>query len=251
MNLSEYRASPKEQARTSDLVRLFQASGKVALDIGARDGHFSRLLADRFDLVFALDLSEPAIVHPRVRCVKGNALALEFDDASIDFVLCAEVMEHIPTELLSTVCRELARVSRGMILIGVPYKQDTRVGRTTCYSCGKKNPPWGHVNIFDELRIAAMFPMFRVQDISYVGSTTERTNWLSMYLMDLAGNPYGTYNQEEPCINCGAQLLNPPTRTIGKKLLTRLGFWAKNASNAFASARPNWIHVLLAKDSGT
>jgi hypothetical protein len=72
-------------------------------------------------------------------------LDLGFADDFFDFVLCAEVLEHIPTASLSRACSELGRVSKHYVLIGVPYRQDIRVGRTTCWSCRKKNPPWGHI----------------------------------------------------------------------------------------------------------
>jgi 23S rRNA U2552 (ribose-2'-O)-methylase RlmE/FtsJ len=78
MDLTEYRATPAEQQRTEDLLRLIPARGSLTLDIGARDGHFSRLLADRFERVIALDLTEPDIADPRVQCVQGNAANLEF-----------------------------------------------------------------------------------------------------------------------------------------------------------------------------
>lgn len=251
MNLGEYRAAPAEQNRANDLLRLSPASGDVALDIGARDGHFSRLFAERFARVVALDLTLPAIDHPKVECIKGNAAALPFESDTMDFVFCAEVLEHIPPEMLAGVCQEIQRVGRDKILIGVPYKQDIRVGRTTCYSCGKKNPPWGHVNSFDEARLAALFPQCTIQEISFVGSTTEQTNAVSARLMDLAGNPYGTYTQDEPCVHCGAQLVPPPERTFAQKVLTKFGFWTRQASTIFGSPHGNWIHLLLSKRSAS
>lgn len=247
MNLSAYRASAAEKQRTDDLVRLFPKSGQLALDIGARDGHFSLLLAECFDSVIALDLSLPEVEHPRVQCVQGNAAELPFDSRFVDFVLCAEVLEHIPTDILATVCREIERVSNDKILIGVPYRQDTRVGRTTCGGCGKINPPWGHVNCFDESRIAALFPACDIDVLSFVGTTTEQTNALSAKLMDWAGNPYGTYQQEEPCIHCGAALTPPPKRDLGQKLATKAAFWTKSASQILAKPRGKWMHVLLSK----
>jgi hypothetical protein len=122
-------------------------------DIGAREGCFSRLLADRIDEVVTLDLEMPRIEHDRVRCVAGDATALQFDDGSFDAVLCAEVLEHIPPPGLQRACEEIARVTCGIAVIGVPFRQDTRVGRTTCAQCGRPNPPWGHVNEFDEPRL--------------------------------------------------------------------------------------------------
>ncbi|MDZ4200146.1 MAG: class I SAM-dependent methyltransferase, partial [Kiritimatiellia bacterium] len=132
MNLQEYRNTPTEQQRTAELLRLLPDKGGSALDIGARDGFYSHLLAERFDEVVALDLAVPKVVHPKVRNVKGNAACLEFPDRSFDLVFCAEVLEHLPEPTLSAACREIERVARGVILIGVPYKQDLRLGRTTC-----------------------------------------------------------------------------------------------------------------------
>ena len=251
MNFSESRSSAAEKQRTEDLVRLFPKSGKVALDIGARDGHFSLLLADNFESVIALDLLKPEVKHSKVQCVEGNAANLDFDTRFMDFVFCAEVLEHIPTEILAVVCHEIERVSNDKILIGVPYRQDIRVGRTTCGSCGKINPPWGHINSFDESRIAALFPVCDINSISFVGTTTDQTNAISTKLMDLAGNPYGTYEQAEPCIYCGSALMPPPERDLGQKLAAKAAFWTRSVSETFSRPRNKWIHILLSKRADT
>jgi 2-polyprenyl-3-methyl-5-hydroxy-6-metoxy-1,4-benzoquinol methylase len=97
------RTSDLERARTRDLFDLIPKQGKIALDIGARDGYFSILLAERFDRVVALDLEKPDIDHPRIESVKGDACQLDFGDSTFDLVVCAEVLEHIPTDLLERV----------------------------------------------------------------------------------------------------------------------------------------------------
>jgi len=79
---------------------------------------------------------------------------------SVDFILCTEVLEHIPAATLPTVCPELERVSSGAILIGVPYEQDLRFGRTTCRSRGGRTHPD---------RLERLFPRFGVRATSFVG----------------------------------------------------------------------------------
>jgi hypothetical protein len=248
MDLSEYRESSAEQNRTNDLLDVINNIDSVhrnALDIGARDGHFSKLLAGRYESVFALDLEKPTFKYKNVNCIQGNVINLEFCDGYFDFVFCVEVLEHIPTNLLEKACSELSRVSDEYILIGVPYKQDIRVGRTTCYSCGTKKPPWGHVNSFNEKSLERLFPEYEAMKISFVGKTKSVTNDISMHLMDFAGNPYGTYSQEEPCIQCGKKLSFPPERTLSQKVATKGAFCIQRIQKLFTKEHHNWIHVLF------
>lgn len=247
MDLTDYRNSALEQARIDDLMSLLPQAGESVLDVGARDGYLSKRLASHFTRVTALDLEMPSIDHAGVTCVKGDITALRFPDSSFDLVFCAEVLEHIPPQLLPTACRELARVSASHVLVGVPYRQDIRLGRTTCYTCGKISPPWGHVNSFDQQRITALFPGLYVVGQSFVGKSDAATNTVSTWLMDLAGNPYGTYDQEEACGHCGAKLLPPPERTLAQKVATRLAFIMLWMQKPFLKAHGNWIHVLLKK----
>lgn len=249
MNLAEYRMSAHERDRTQSLLDMVPKQGRVALDIGARDGHFSRLLAERFDKVIALDIVQPAIAHPRIECRQGDVTHLALADNSVDFVFCAEVIEHIPGRSLVSACQELQRVCSNKLLIGVPYRQDIRVGRTTCYTCLHTNPPWGHVNRFDDASLINLFTHCDVDKKSFAGSTNDQTNALATFLLDMAGNPYGTYDQEEVCIHCGHRLIPPPNRTLAQKVLTKLGYLARGVTAPFAQPHANWIHVLFTKVS--
>lgn len=242
-DLAAYRASEAERLRTDDLLALMPADGESALDVGARDGHFSRLMAGRYARVTALDLTRPRFTHPGVVCVAGNATALTFPDRHFDLVFCAEVLEHIPSPKLERACAELARVCRSQLVIGVPFDQDIRVGRTTCGHCGGRNPPWGHVNRFDEARLKRLFPDLRLAQRSLVGRHRERTNALSAWLMDHAGNPYGTYTQDEPCLHCDRPVGRPAPRSFGQKLLTRAAFAGQRLQRPFVRASARWIHL--------
>jgi hypothetical protein len=245
MDFETYRNTSAEFARIEDLMGLVPTGLKNVLDVGARDGFISKKLAKKCDSVVALDLEMPAIEGANITCVKGNAASMPFKDATFDLVLCAEVLEHIPPNILTGVCREIARVSNTYLLLGVPYRQDTRWGRTTCYSCGVKNPPWGHVNEFDKERLVELFPEFHLERFTFVGETRSKTNAFSTLLMDWAGNPYGTYTQDEQCVACGAALIAPPPRSAVQKVLTRLAFYGNRLQQVFLRPQPNWIHVVF------
>lgn len=245
--LLDYRSTPAERARVADLMALLPAGLGTAIDIGARDGFISKALAQRVDAVTALDLQRPVITHPRITCVEGDATRLQFAADSFDLVFCAEVIEHIPSPALETACKELARVSAKYVLIGVPYKQDIRHSKTTCYSCGGINPPWAHVNTFDETRLTQLFPSLRVKATSLIGHGMPGTNAISSALMTFAGNPYGTYEQEEACVHCSAKLKAPPPRSLIQKVATRAACVLNSLTNPMHKPHASWIHVLFEK----
>ncbi len=249
MELEQYRKCATEIERTADLMRLAPPGCGTVLDIGARDGHFSKLLAEKYEHVTALDLKKPSILRKNILCVQGDITDLKFDDNSYDLVFCAEVLEHIPSILLKKACLEIGRVSNKYLIIGVPYDQDIRSGRTTCYTCGKKPPPWGHVNSFNESILKKLFSHFSICEISFVGKQNSRTNFASTYLMDFSGNPYGTYTQEETCIYCNNKLINPPDMTATQKVSAKIAVYMNRIQKIFLTEKANWIHILLKKSA--
>ena len=244
-DLKAYRSSEQEQARTSDLLGLLPTGRKSVLDIGARDGHFSKLLTERFDRVTALDLRVPGFQYHRVECITGDVTRLPFRDEAFDCVFCTEVLEHVPN--VEIACREISRVVRHEVVVGVPYRQDTRVGRTTCRSCGKPNPPWGHVNTFDTARLEELFSPMKPRRQSLVGVNRDATNPLSCLLMDWGGNPWGPYSQDEPCIYCGMRLTPPARRSLAMRLSSALAARINGAQRLFTKPHANWIHVVFVK----
>jgi protein-L-isoaspartate O-methyltransferase len=247
LDMKTIRETPRETERIARLFELVPAHGERALDVGARDGHMSVMLAHRFDRVVALDLNSVPIDHPKVECVQGDAAALDYPDGHFDAVVCAEVLEHIPEPHLSRVCRELARVTGGCLVIGVPYRQDLRVGCTTCGHCGATNPPWGHVNSFDEARLSSLFGGLAAARIDHVGRTRMATNPVSARLLHFAANPYGTYVQDEPCLSCGQTLVMPPARSFAQKVATKLATWGTDLQALVTPERSAWLHVRFEK----
>jgi hypothetical protein len=246
MELDRY--SPREQERIADLMRLLPRGRRSVLEIGARDGYFSVLLREHFQQVTALDLEKPRIDHPGITQVRGDVTALQFGDGSFDVVLCSEVLEHIPGQGLRQAAAELQRVARCEVVVGVPYRQDLRVGRTRCVHCGQRNPLWGHVNRFDRRQLRRLFDRCRVVEESLVGRGIERTNFLSGWLMDLAGDPYGVYEQQEPCIHCGFPLVRPAPPKSWRWLAAKASDCLVQLQRRLMRPQPIWLHAVLAKD---
>jgi hypothetical protein len=243
VNLQAYRARPDEQERIASLLELLPDGARV-LEIGARDGHITRRLADRFATVVALDIGELQIRDERISAIRGDLRSLNFTDRSFDVVLCAEVLEHIPPRDLQRACDELARVTAGSLLIGVPYRQDLRVARTRCQHCGHSNPPWGHVNSFDEGRLDALFHGLRRVRTAWIGRTQDFTNPLSALLMEWSNLPWGTYEQDESCVACGGAIGEPPPRKPIERVLSAAAERLNRLQRRLSAERPCWIHCL-------
>lgn len=247
MEMSELRLRPAEQARISSLIGLAVNGAASALDVGARDGYLSSQLANKVGQVVALDLQKPVLDDSRILCVEGDASALSFRDEEFEIVLCAEVLEHISEPTLSLVCKELVRVTSRHLIIGVPLKQDLRLCRSTCGNCGSANPPWGHVTSFDEKKLAALFAPLRIDAIEYIGKAPPGTNFLSALLMDFAGNPFGTYEQDEACCSCSKDIGVPVQRTVIQRIATRVATLLQRTQAVLNREHANWIHIRFSK----
>lgn len=245
MNDESLVTTSQEEERIAHLLQVIPKGYSTVLDAGARYGYISERIAPYFDSVTALDLDAPKIEHPKITCVQGDITQLSYPDQFFDVVLCSEVLEHIPTHLLEKSCSELSRTAKHYVIIGVPYKQDTRVGRTTCTQCGKVNPPWGHVNVFDENRLLTLFPSMSIKSISFIGTTINKTNPLSTWLYGIVGNPWGTYGQIETCIYCSAQLTRPNNMGIFQKAIAKVASYLNRIQQLFMNPQPNWMHLLL------
>jgi len=99
------------------------------LDAGCGEGFVaSRLLQAMPELALTgCDLSMEALkvaaaANPQADFVYGSVVDLPFPDRSFDVVGCFEVLEHLPGDFPSRAIAELARVSRGTVLLSVPHE---------------------------------------------------------------------------------------------------------------------------------
>jgi SAM-dependent methyltransferase len=240
-----YRTSEREVSRCEDLVRLLPKGRRSVLEIGPYDGFLTSILTRYFADVTTVDIAPSSFKIPGVRSFVGDVRKLDFEDGSFDCVVCTEVLEHVAS--IEQACKEIARVARHEIVVGVPFNQDIRVGRTTCLGCGQKSPPWGHVNSIDDVRLAELFRPLAPRAKSFVGTEKSQTTALAAQLMDWAGNPWGAYGPNQSCLRCNSVLTAAPNRAFWQK---PLGFAAAKLMEAkirTAPPKPIWIHLVFAK----
>ena len=64
----------------------------------------------------------------------GDAGRLPFEDGTFDLVSCLDVLEHVPPEWRPPVMADLLRVSRGYVVIAVPFADDDAAQRELALS---------------------------------------------------------------------------------------------------------------------
>jgi len=68
--------------------------------------------------------------------------------------------------------------------------------------------------------------------------------------MHRARNPWGTYEQDEACVHCGSQMIQPNGRTLREGVFARMASTLNYAQSMFVPWRPMWIHMVFQKDGG-
>jgi SAM-dependent methyltransferase len=147
---------------TCNYDRLGLRQGDLVLDLGCGFGRHAYESARRGADVIALDAGADEVVgvasvfaamveqgelrDVRVATVRGDGLALPFDDATFDRVICSEVLEHLHDD--RTAMAELARVLRpgGTMAITVPRYGPELVN--WALSDEYHNVPGGHIRIY-------------------------------------------------------------------------------------------------------
>ncbi|MFI5279930.1 MAG: class I SAM-dependent methyltransferase [Gemmatimonadales bacterium] len=112
---------------------LIPAGAKSVLDVGCNVGDSLRWAHSRgLSVLRGVDINAAAVAVARerlaplgdVEIAHGSADALPFPDASVDVVLCLEVLEHVPAELRAAAVREMRRVLRpgGCLILTTPHR---------------------------------------------------------------------------------------------------------------------------------
>lgn len=118
--------APNYQSRLASIMRNV-GTGKRVLNLGCGDGYYNLHLAKRFKEVIASDVNETDLAiakqnyhQSNVVYVVASATDLPFPDNHFDYIVCADVLEHIKDH--KKAIREIARVLKknGTAIITVP-----------------------------------------------------------------------------------------------------------------------------------
>lgn len=148
------------------------------LDIGAGDSAVLQFLGVK--VCTALDLHEKILeLNPYIRKI-GNAEDLPFEDGKFDFILIAEVVEHLenPEKVLSEAHRVL--MPNGYLLVTTPNEAWARPH-------DKKDPL--HINLVNMIHLVGMILSAGFNIIEIKGEKLSVMERLALWRKGIFGNP--------------------------------------------------------------
>lgn len=133
--------------------------------------------------------------------VKINELS--FKDEAFDLVVCAEILEHLGTQVIKEALGAVKKASRKYIIISVPNGENLYFSMCKCYNCGRKFHVNYHQRSFYLNKIKKIFlPEFRL--VKYMLGGSERiyyNNFLLWIKQNIAG--VWLHKNSTLCFFCG------------------------------------------------
>ena len=153
-----------KQIRRAEVVKqiLKHSKAKQILDIGCAEGFITNYLSQLQAQVIGIDIDQSLkIAKNKVKnadFIQASITHLPFKDGTFEAATLLEILEHLPNAVINKGIAEVNRVlkSGGTLIVSVPYKE--KITYTRCIHCGKLTPLYGHLQSFDENKIASLLP---------------------------------------------------------------------------------------------
>lgn len=177
------------------------------LDVGCGAGGITKALIPNISKIVAIDFAFTPLIQvkePHVQVIQGDARFLPLGDETFDAVVSAELIEHLSQSARQQTLSEMARVSRKIILLTVPWREVLEYEQVKCVDCGCVFHGSYHTKSFDEPEMSSLFKgIFSVAMIKKFGPIKKR---IPRSLVMLA-QTFGGYAKGQPgrslCPQCG------------------------------------------------
>lgn len=186
----KYGQTPDYLERIARVAELLPPDATDILDAGCGRGEVADSIAAQraATRVIGADPSMDALQHPRIARSCAALPDLPFGDGCFDVVMCLQVLEHLDDAAFGRACRELLRVSRRYILIGVPFRENLLTKQARCAECGLLSHADGHVRSFDMTDARTLLPDAVLERTVLAGVRQRRQPRLAARLARLSGH---------------------------------------------------------------
>ena len=111
-----YESAERFTSYYTQVDQVLHFSPSTVLEVGVGTGIVTSILRSRGLQVQTLDV-DPALGAD----VVGSVTSIPLPNQSVDVVLCAEVLEHLPWDTFQTSLRELCRIAKTGVVISLPH----------------------------------------------------------------------------------------------------------------------------------
>ena len=175
---------PADRIRVKEFCNKIPDDIKSILDVGCGNGLFLHYISmsnlKKYERICGVDRSQRALSHVKTEKYQSCIDSLPFRNCEFDIVTSLEVIEHLPVGVYENSLKELARVARRYILIGVPFNEDIRHSLIECPSCSCRFNANYHLRSFSQIAIKSLFKgeNFEVKEIFYVNPVKIMHSWI-------------------------------------------------------------------------
>jgi Methyltransferase domain len=230
--------TPQELHRIRRTLSAIPADAASCLEIGFLDLRVTRMLRQHLDVV-SIDLPRCVDDGGAYKLAFADVRWLPFRDRAFDLVLCTEVLEHLPRDVLVQATVQLERVASKYVLVTVPFRQRVWNALFRCRFCAYQCNTMGHLHWFDLATVDSLFPRMQRQRHEMIGEVPGNApDWLyalgrsvgRVWHPDVFDTPGGTCPR---CKRRGAAIA--PTRAgwLIQRIIWRI--------ERFARPQPAWL----------
>jgi 2-polyprenyl-3-methyl-5-hydroxy-6-metoxy-1,4-benzoquinol methylase len=166
-NSPDYFTEHAGRGILSKAKQLLPESTKKVLDFGSGPGFLTKLLAEEFDEVFALDYSQESLQKlkkrvPNVSQVFLYSNSAQYESVKVDAVFLIETIEHLDPMMKKEVLTKIKKLLSpgGKLFVSCPNEEDLRSNTICCPSCKTEFHRMQHVSSYSLNTLSAELEEF-------------------------------------------------------------------------------------------
>lgn len=214
-----------DRVRVPETIAMIPSGVRTIVEVGCGNGRLLNRITGPYVLI-GIDISRTALRQVKGLRITGSSSRLPLATGSVDLVICADVLEHLPEAVMWATVQELKRVARLYLLIGVPLEEPYEAAFVKCSVCGLVYNQFGHLRSFTCARLDRLFRDCLLVSSRFVGGPRKYYNRGLLWLQQRLGNAYWEKSGHEICPRCGSKEAGPPPRTFAQKVVAKACFLA-------------------------